>query len=297
MVLDLGGTPGPAGSQDDSGQARPDGEPSRAARRRPAAGRPGPTRPYQHVVHLVEQLIADRALAPGDLRPSYTELADQAGVSLITVRRALDELERAGLVRRHQGLGTFVARPRIVTEPARAGSLLGTLAKDAGPASALRTRILGVQRGEPSAGLCRALRVEAASPVWRLRRLRLLDGQPAVLETSVIPVALAPELDALLSRLDDSLYDLLASEYGLTDAYEEQYLEVIAPTQEEARLLRLPTRTQVVRIRGLSMDDAGVPSDCFEQLYPAHQFAFATSGSAPRQLLPAPGYRDWGVRS
>src|SRR2546430_5650049 len=60
--------------------------------------------------------------------PTHAELAELTGVSLITVRRALDELERAGKVRRHQGLGTFLARPRIVTEPTRAGSLLGTLA-------------------------------------------------------------------------------------------------------------------------------------------------------------------------
>ncbi|HEX9031207.1 MAG TPA: GntR family transcriptional regulator [Streptosporangiaceae bacterium] len=297
MVLDLGGSsPGPTGPEDDSGQARSDGAPL-GGRRRTAARRPATTLLYEQVVQLVDQIIADRQLAPGDLLPSYTDLADQAGVSLITVRRALDELERAGRVRRHQGLGTFVARPRIVTEPGRAGSLLGTLAKDGEPAAELGTRVLELKKGQPSADLGKALRIETTSPVWRLRRLRLLDGQPAVLETSVIPVALAPELDALVGRLGGSLYDLLASEYGLTDSYEEQYLEVIGPAQEEARLLKLPARSQVVRIRGLSMDDTGLPFDCFEQLYPAHQFAFAISGSATRQLLPSPGHRDWGVSS
>src|SRR5215469_11940343 len=59
---------------------------------------------YERVVALVERLIADRGMAPGDRLPSYGELAELAGVSLITVRRALDELERAGRVRRHQGL-------------------------------------------------------------------------------------------------------------------------------------------------------------------------------------------------
>lgn len=293
MVLDLGGSsPGPARPADDDDQAR------RGSRRRAAAARlPGTALLYERVVDLVERLITERGLVPGDLLPSYTELADHAGVSLITVRRALDELERAGVVRRHQGLGTFVARPRIVTDPAKTGSLLGTLAAGGEPAADLGTRVLGLKRGAPSADLCQALRVEAGDQVWRLRRLRLLHGQPAVLETSVIPVALAPELDGLVSHLGGSLYDLLASEYGLVDCYEEQYLEVISPTQEETRLLKLPARTQVVRIRGLSTDEAGLPFDCFEQLYPAHQFAFAISGSATRQLLPAPGRRDWGVRS
>jgi DNA-binding GntR family transcriptional regulator len=293
MVLDLGGSaPSPPGEAD--GVARP----RRTVRRTASASRrrPGTVLLYERVVEHVERLIAEGGLVPGDLLPSYTELADQAGVSLITVRRALDELERAGRVRRHQGLGTFVAKPRIVTEPARAGSLLGTLAKDGEPTAELLTQVLELHQGEPTADLCQALRIAPGSAAWRLRRLRLLDGQPAVLETNFIPVALAPGLDELTDRLEGSLYDLLAADYGLVDTYEEQYLEVIAPTQEETRLLEMPARAQVVRIRGLSTDGGAVPFDCFEQLYPANQFAFAISGSAARQLLPAPGRRDWAVR-
>jgi DNA-binding GntR family transcriptional regulator len=297
MVLDLGGSS--PGLPNQAGGLAPSRRRSRPAEPRSApAGRrpPGTVLLYERVVAYVEQLIADGGLVPGDLLPSYTELADRAGVSLITVRRALDELERAGRVRRHQGLGTFVAKPRIVTDSAKAGSLLRTLAKDGEPPAQLRTLILELGQGQPTADLSQALRVQGDGQVWRLRRLRLLDSQPAVLETNFIPVALAPELDQLADRLEESLYELLASEYKLTDTYEEQYLEVIAPTQEETRLLEMPARAQVVRIRGLSTDSAGTPFDCFEQLYPASQFAFAISGSATRQLLPAPGHRDWSVR-
>ena len=299
MVLDLGGSlAGPPGPLEDGDRPRPQ---PRAALAQ-ASGRrrsrlPGTELLYEQVVTLVERLIADQGLMPGDMLPSYTDLADRAGVSLITVRRALDELERAGLVRRHQGLGTFVARPRIITEPGRTGSLLSTLADGGGPSAQLATRLLGLRQGAPSPDLRQALRVGATDLVWHMRRLRLLDGEPAVLESSVIPVALTPGLDTLAGRMSGSLYDLLAGEYGLTDAYEEQYLEVIGPTQEEAKLLKLPARAQVVRIRGLSIDAAGQPFDCFEQLYPATEFAFAISGSATRQLLPAPGHRDWAVRS
>ena len=268
-----------------------------------AAGEHGPPGPgsgllYQQVVSYIEQLVSERGLAPGDMLPTHAELAELTGVSLITVRRALDELERAGKVRRHQGLGTFLARPRIVTEPTRAGSLLGTLAADGAGrgAKSLDTRILAMRRGLPSADIARALQIWPDSQVWQLRRQRRIDGEPAVVETSIIPVALAPELDRLVSDLPGSLYDLLGREYGLEDEYEEQYLEVIMPTQEERRLLSIPPRTQVVRIRGLSMDKAGTPFDCFEQLYPAAEFAFAISGSTSRHLLPTPGFQDWDVR-
>jgi DNA-binding GntR family transcriptional regulator len=295
MVLDLGGSgparPGPA--------VGPDRTRGRVRRSDPdSAGAAGTGLLYERVVALVEQLIVDRGLAPGDLLPSHAELAELGGVSLITVRRALDELERAGRVRRHQGLGTFVARPRIVSEPTRTGSLLGTLGTlgaESGLPARLETRVLELRPGEPSGYLRDALGLQPGQHVWRLRRLRLLDGAPAVLESSVIPIALAPELDQLAGRLTGSLYDLLASEYGLSDAFEEQYLEVIGPTKEEAVLLNIRARAQAVRIRGLSASAAGVSFDCFEQLYPADQFAFAISGSALRRLLPVPGHLDWSV--
>jgi GntR family transcriptional regulator, N-acetylglucosamine utilization regulator len=296
MVLDLGGgLTGPPEPARADGRPHSAGQPRGTGRRR-APRLPGTTLLYERVVAHVEQMITDRGLAHGDLLPSYTELAEQAGVSLITVRRALDELERAGRVRRHQGLGTFVARPRIITQPGRAGSLLATLGEESA-ATQLATKVLGLHQGQPSADLCQALRIGSADLTWQLRRLRLLDGQPAVLETAVIPVTLAPELDKLVDHLGGSLYDLLAGEYGLVDAYEEQYLEVISPSAAQSRLLKLPARAHLVRIRGLSMDDAGLPFDCFEQLYPASQFAFAISGSASRRLLPAPGHKDWEVRS
>src|ERR1700744_6258295 len=113
----------------------------------------------------------------------------------------------------------------------------------------------------------------------------------------MIPPLLPPDLDKQVRLKGGALYDMLGREYGLVDEFEEQYLEVIMPTQEERRLLSIPSRTQVVRIRGLSMDKAGTPFDCFEQLYPAAEFAFAISGSTSRHLLPTPGFQDWDVRA
>jgi len=276
MVLDLGGS-----------RARP-----------AAAARPGSKLLYERVVAYITELVAERGLVPGDRLPTHAELAASVGVSLITVRRALDELERAGQVRRHQGLGTFLARPRIVTEPARAGSLLGTLRRGETGADSIDTRMLELRRGLPSPEVASALRIQPDAPVWRLRRQRLIDGQPAVVETSIIPVALAPDLDQLVERLGGSLYDLLARECKLEDEYEEQYLEVVVvPDPDARRLLSIPPRSPMVRIRGLSMDKSGTPFDCFEQLYRATEFAFAISGSTSRQLFPTPGFQDWDVRA
>ncbi|MHB1431362.1 MAG: GntR family transcriptional regulator [Streptosporangiaceae bacterium] len=285
MVLELGGAlPGPP-------------EPRRSHRAAAAdQQRPGRVLLYERVVQFVEQIIADRDLRPGDLLPSYTELAEQAGVSLITVRRALDELERAGRVRRHQGLGTFVARQPPPPDPGRADSLFGALAASGMPAARRRSRVVNLQQGHPSEQLCRALGVSGDSLVWRFRRIWLYDDEPAVLSSAVIPVALATGLDRLVDRYDSPLHELLATEYSLVDQYAEHCLQLATPTGEEVELLGLPPRGPVIRVRGLSADAAGVPFGCYQQLFPASRFAFAMAGRAVRRLVPVPTRWDWEVR-
>ena len=206
------------------------------APRPPAGGRP---LRYQTVIDLVDEIIRTQDLQPGSLLPTQKELAGLAGVSLITVRRALEELEREGRVAGHQGVGTFVAQPRIVSEPARRGGLLATLAGRA-DAAAVSTEVLKVRDAEPDAAVARALGLAPGARVWVVSRLRRIDGRPMVLEQARVPQALAPHLDRWRDDLAQSLYGLLARRYGLVDDYEEQYLEVDVAGGAERRRLGAP---------------------------------------------------------
>lgn len=71
----------------------------------PAA--PGPL--YQQIVDGFARSIGEGRLEPGTALPSFRVLAEELMVSLITVKRAYEELEREGMIYRRQGLGTFVA--------------------------------------------------------------------------------------------------------------------------------------------------------------------------------------------
>jgi len=285
---------------------------------------------YEEMIEFIERLVVEGNLAPGDMLPTQAELAAAAGVSLITVRRALEELERAGRVRRHQGVGTFLARPRIISEPGRSGRLLDTLRRAYGsggqggqggqgsqggqggqgsagsPGSQDRgsqeqteprvgNRLLSLGQGVPSDSLRSALQLAGDAPVWEIRRQRLVNGEPKIYETAVIPVALAPGLDRYSAELNGSLYELLAERYELEDQAEEQYLEVASADDEERRLLRLPSKSQVVRLRGLSTDQRGVPFDCFTQVYPALEFGFYISGGSSRGLFRPTAWDGWGI--
>jgi GntR family transcriptional regulator len=64
---------------------------------------------YQQIVDGIKREISEGRLPPGSPLPSFRALAEELLVSLITVKRAYEELERDGIVHRRQGLGTFVA--------------------------------------------------------------------------------------------------------------------------------------------------------------------------------------------
>lgn len=71
----------------------------------PAAGKPL----YEQIIDGVKREISAGRLKPGTQLPSFRELAEQLLVSVITVKRSYEELERQGIIYRKQGLGTFVA--------------------------------------------------------------------------------------------------------------------------------------------------------------------------------------------
>lgn len=64
---------------------------------------------YEQIVEAIRREVASGRLAAGSPIPSFRALAAQLAVSLITVKRAYEELEHDGIILRHQGLGTFVA--------------------------------------------------------------------------------------------------------------------------------------------------------------------------------------------
>ena len=64
---------------------------------------------YQQLMDGLKREISEGRLKPGAPLPSFRQLAEDMLVSVITVKRAYEELEREGIIFRRQGLGTFVA--------------------------------------------------------------------------------------------------------------------------------------------------------------------------------------------
>ena len=243
---------------------------------------------YEKTIDFVRQYIADNGLVPGDRLPSENEIAAMAGVSLMTVRRAMSELVAAGTLSRVQGRGTFVRSTRVRTESTILGGLGRTLALQG---VTLATELVSLSEEAAGAAVAKDLAIPVGTSVWRLVRRRRFDDVPAVREVAVIPRILAPDLDQVFSAASDSLYEVLSRHYGLTETQEEQTLVARPATPEEAADLALDQEAYVVEVTGTSLSSNGTAFDRFEMVFVPHLFAFRlrTTPTADPIDVRAPG--------
>ncbi len=228
---------------------------------------------YEKAIAFILQYIDENKLREGEQLPTEPNLASQAGVSLVTVRRALQELAAQGVIRREQGRGTFVARPRVRAETTRVGGLRNSLHLDA--RSNLQTRLLGCFSRRANDTETKALGLAAGAIIWEISRLRLLNRRPVIWEVSTIPKLLAPDLGTYFEAHDKrSLYDLLEEVYDLKEAREEQTLVCRPAVAREQELLDLLRFEWVVEVSGISYSTRRTPIDAFRMVFVAKSFAF-----------------------
>ena len=125
---------------------------------------------------LLRDRIANGRLEQGGLLPGEQALAVKHGVSRVTVRRALAELEREGLVSRRRGAGTFVlgdfgSKP-IVADMSDVLAHLAAMGRETG------VRLIEFAYREPPLTVARALRLKVGERTQFSVRVRLIDGQP-----------------------------------------------------------------------------------------------------------------------
>src|SRR5262249_24205903 len=147
---------------------------------------------YHQLKTLLLEQIRTGEMKPNDRLPAEDELAATHGVSKATVRQALNELAIAGVLRREQGRGTFVAEPKLAQGPREMTSFTDEM-RSRGLHPTSKVLIQDVIKAE--ADVAEKLRIAEGSQVMRLKRLRLADGEPMGIQTAYLLLALAPQLD------------------------------------------------------------------------------------------------------
>lgn len=189
--------------------------------------------------HQLKTILLDKIRAgemkPNDRLPAEDELAAQYGVSKATVRQALNELAVAGALRREQGRGTFVAEPKLTQGP-RALTSFSEEMRKRGLSPTSKTLKQDVVKAE--ADVAEKLQIAEGARAVRIKRLRLADGQPMSIQTTYLPLELAPRLvEEDFGAV--SLYETLERKYGLRPARAEETHFAVLVEPSEARLLKV----------------------------------------------------------
>lgn len=171
----------------------------------------------------VRQVLADRIgrgdLAAGEQLPTERELGDEFGVSRVTVRRALASLARDGLVYAIQGRGTFVASDRLAEPP---NTLLSFHDLVANKHVAVAAQPLHADTRPASLDEAESFGIAPGALLFELVRLRTLDDLPVAIDSTTLPLAIAPQLpeldwshESLYARLVDAGHTPVAADYAV----------------------------------------------------------------------------------
>lgn len=200
---------------------------------------------YQVINKDLTDQIVSGLLKRGQRLDSEAHLAKHYGVSRMTLRQALGQLETEGLVVRLHGRGTFVAEPHPVR---RRGSKLNLLHEQLGVSEdALRTQVLFKDVMQAPADVARSLGLSFGQRVINVKRLRLLENKPIAFQESWIPYLLAPSL-VRESLVRGSLY-LTLERLGIRVVWAEQEVSSTLLSAETAEQLDVTTTSPVLRIQ------------------------------------------------
>jgi GntR family transcriptional regulator len=229
-------------------------------------------------VRLAEQIadgIGSGELVPGDRVASEPELMRRHGISRATAVKALEHLEQRGLVRREQGRGTFVEAPRLVQRSARLGSFSEQVRRHGHTPSQRLLWIAPPQRPADDLGV----RARLGDDTVEIRRLRLVDGEPVGVHTTVITRRVAE----LADLNEESFADERASLYALLDAAgvqvaeADEHLQAVEASDTEAELLGVRPGSALMRVVRISYGADGGPIEVVDARYRADRFDYSVS--------------------
>lgn len=207
--------------------------------------------------HQAEQtlrsLIANGTWPDGTQLPNEGRLCGLLGVSRITIRHALRNLEEAGLLRREHGRGTFV---RTSTVTAGIRGLTSFTQEMAERGLVVGSRVLELAEFPASPDVASALEIAEGEPVIKIRRLRAGNNQPMGIQTAFLPTARVPGfLDIGEPIL--SLYETLKTRFGISPRVAREIYRVGTVSAEDAPLLEVEPGSPAFIVQRITSDARG----------------------------------------
>ncbi|WP_313518112.1 GntR family transcriptional regulator [Pseudomonas sp.] len=217
---------------------------------------------YTQLKELLRAQILDGVFAPHTRMSSESELGEAYGVSRITVRQALGDLQKEGLIFKIHGKGTFVAKPKAVQN---VSTLQGLSEAMSASGHEVLNRMLSLLFVPAGRLVAERLGVAENTTVCEIKRVRLINREPVSLEVTYLSQALGERLQKadLVTR---DIFLILENDCGVPLGHADLAIDAILADAELAKALQVSVDAPIMRIERLTHAADGTPLD-FEFLY------------------------------
>ncbi|WP_425417143.1 GntR family transcriptional regulator [Oricola indica] len=218
---------------------------------RPDRKRPEPL--WHQAESALRSLIADGTWPDGTQLPNEGKLSEMLGVSRITIRHALSNLEESGLLRREHGRGTFVRSSTVI---AGVRGLTSFTQEMSDRGLVVGSMILEMIELPADTEVASALEIPEGSPVVKLRRLRAGNNQPIGIQTAYLP---SGRVEGLLEIAEPilSLYDILRDRFAIEPKLAREIYRVGTVSEQDAALLDVEAGSPAFIVRRITSDSKG----------------------------------------
>lgn len=199
-------------------------------------------------LQLKEKLLEDikNNYKANDTIPAEGQIEKKYNVSRITVRKAIEELEKEEIVQKRQGIGTFVKEQKIAYDANYIASLTQRLAKQN---LQLKTKSIFFEIIEENHFVKNLLKCES---LLCIKRIRLLNETPFALMVNYFDINKVPNIDKKFKI--ESLYSFLKQEYDIELYSAEETIEAIPASKNQALQLDVKEEYPLLSLKRLSFD-------------------------------------------
>jgi len=217
---------------------------------------------YSQLREELRAKILDGSYTAHSQMPSEHELCALYQVSRITVRQALGDLQKEGLIFKIHGKGTFVAKPKAFQNVSRLQGFAEAMSS-MGYEIINKLQDLSVIAANPT--IAARLHIAEGTPVTEIKRVRLLNREPVSLEITYVAEHVGKQLQKadLVTR---DIFLILENDLQLSLGRADLSIDAILADEDLATALDVAEGAPILRIERLTHDADGHPID-FEYLY------------------------------
>lgn len=211
---------------------------------------------YEMVSNKIRQRIREGEYTVGSYIPDQVSLAKEFGVSRMTVKKGMDILELEGLILRKRGAGTLVKKTALSEEQTASIMEYEGLTKQLA-SQEVKSKIISFKLDFPNEQVQEKLMLDKHDPIYKIIRLRVVDGAPYILEHTIMNATLIPGInEEILSR---SIYKYIHEDLGLQFGGAHRIIHADKSSKYDRKHLNCDENDPVLEIEQVVYLEDGTP--------------------------------------